>query len=146
MIKNKIKKKTFIRNYIYENRMTLNCWTRSIQLYFHGLALSPLPYYIYLFNMFVSNCCCKVFTLRKISGMRHHLVPRRKLWHLKDHMFFSRTVNRLIRVIQNSLRQRRYVLVQGILASQQPRFKSLGLHMGCSWKDYKQISASQWRH
>jgi len=48
-----------------------------------------------------------------------------------------------------TLRQRRYVLVQGILASQQPRFKSLGLlRMERSWKGHKQVSMCipMWRH
>jgi len=43
-----------------------------------------------------------------------------------------------------TLRQCRYVLIQGILASQQSRFKSLGLLcMERSWKGHKQVSASQ---
>jgi len=43
-----------------------------------------------------------------------------------------------------ALRQRRYVLVQGILVSQQPRFKSLRLLcMEYSWKDHKQVLAFQ---
>ena len=63
-----------------------------------------------------------------------------KLWRPENHMFFSRTVHRLIRVIW----QHRYVLVQGILAFQQPRFKSLGLLcVERNLKDHKQVSASQ---
>jgi len=43
-----------------------------------------------------------------------------------------------------ALRQRRYVLVQRILASQHPRFKSFGLLcMKRSWKGHKQIPTSQ---